>query len=76
MKGYLLRLGAERAQAEEKMWGWYKEWSRIFRAEVTQRAVLKELGFLAGSGGGAGEPAEMEDEEIEEEEAPAGSAPV
>ena len=53
---------AERAQAEEKMWAWYKEWSRIFRAEVTHRLVLKQLGFLAGSsgGGGAGEEEEMD----------------
>ena len=57
------------------MWAWYKEWSRIFRAEVTQRAVLKQLGFLAGSGGGgAGEEEAFEGEE--EEEAPAGGAPV
>lgn len=65
---------AERAQAEEKMWAWYKEWSRIFRAEVTQRAVLKQLGFLAGSGGGAGEP--EDEEEMEEEEAPTTGAPA
>jgi hypothetical protein len=64
---------AERVQAEEKMWAWYKEWSRIFRAEVTHRVVLKQLGFLAGSSGGgdAGEEEEIE----EEEEAAAGGAP-
>jgi hypothetical protein len=67
---------AERAQAEAKMWAWYKEWSRIFRAEVTQRAVLKELGFLAGSGGGLEEREIEEEEETEEEEAPTTGAPA
>jgi hypothetical protein len=54
------------------MWAWCKEWSRIFRAEVTRRAVLKQLGFLAGSGGGGA----GEEENGDEDEAPASGAPV
>ncbi len=65
---------AERVQAEEKMWAWYKEWSRIFRAEVTRRVVLKQLGFLAGSSG-AGDAGEDE-EDLEQEETPAGGVPA
>jgi len=38
---------AELAKAEERLWGWYLEWSQIARVAVTQRPLLKEMGFRA-----------------------------
>jgi hypothetical protein len=35
------------AKAEEDLWAWYLEWSRIARVAVTQRALLRQLGFLS-----------------------------
>lgn len=34
------------AAAEEAMWAWYLEWSTIARRAITDRAVLRALGFL------------------------------
>ncbi|MFO0672657.1 MAG: hypothetical protein U0235_24100 [Polyangiaceae bacterium] len=34
--------------ADEAMWNWYLEWSRIARAVVSGRVLLRRLGFLQG----------------------------
>lgn len=34
------------ADAEQKLWAWYLEWSRIARAVITDRRDLRQLGFL------------------------------
>jgi hypothetical protein len=48
------------AQAEQEMWAWYLEWSRIARTVIKDRAMLRQLGFLKnGSGGGGGAPDEI-----------------
>jgi hypothetical protein len=68
------------AQAEQEMWAWYLEWSRIARTVIKDRAMLRQLGFLKnGSGGGGGAPDEIitdgtapEDEHEEDEDENAG----
>jgi hypothetical protein len=35
------------AKAEADLWAWYLEWSQIARVAVTQRSLLKEMGFLS-----------------------------
>ncbi len=35
-----------REKAENDLWAWYLEWSQIARIAVTQRALLKQMGFL------------------------------
>jgi hypothetical protein len=32
--------------AEDAMWSWYREWSKISRAAITDRRALRALGFL------------------------------
>ncbi|WP_169927600.1 hypothetical protein [Labilithrix luteola] len=34
-------------KAENELWAWYLEWSQIARIAVTQRALLKQLGFVS-----------------------------
>lgn len=36
---------AELAKAEQRLWDWYLEWSQIARVAVTQRPLLKQMGF-------------------------------
>ncbi|MEM9491885.1 MAG: hypothetical protein AAGC55_22255 [Myxococcota bacterium] len=36
---------AQEMQAEEAMWGWYLEWSAIARATISDRRLLRLLGF-------------------------------
>ncbi len=38
---------AEAARAEDALWAWYLEWSRIARTAVKQRVLLHQLGFLS-----------------------------
>ena len=33
-------------KAENDLWAWYLEWSQIARVAVTQRVLLKQMGFL------------------------------
>lgn len=40
---------------ETAMWSWYLEWSKIARVAIKQRALLRELGFLATKRGAADE---------------------
>ena len=35
-----------REKAENDLWGWYLEWSQIARTAVTQRVLLRQMGFL------------------------------
>jgi len=35
------------AQAEQAMWTWYLEWGEIARVAITDRRLLRELGFLS-----------------------------
>lgn len=35
-----------RAAAEAEMWGWYREWSKVVQSSITDRRVLRRLGFL------------------------------
>lgn len=51
---------AELQAAEDALWAWYIEWSKIARVAVKQRVLLKQLGFLAARRGGADEEAEVE----------------
>ncbi|MBI4951769.1 MAG: hypothetical protein HY908_07020 [Myxococcales bacterium] len=62
----------ETDKAESEMWGWYLEWSAIARSTVKSRRLLRELGFLASSGGGASED---EEPDVEHGGAP-GPAPA
>src|SRR5690606_29334233 len=39
----------EREESEERMWNWYKEWSTIARIAVTDRRLLRSLGYLKRS---------------------------
>lgn len=60
---------AELKEAEAALWSWYLEWSRIARVALKQRALLKELGFLATKRGVA-------DEEEAEPAAPSEATPA
>jgi hypothetical protein len=37
---------AEQKAAEDALWRWYREWSQIARAAISDRRVLRSLGFL------------------------------
>ena len=37
---------AELARAEDALWAWYLEWSKVARVAIKQRALLRQLGFL------------------------------
>lgn len=36
---------ADSGDHEQRLWGWYVEWSSIVRARVTDKRALRELGF-------------------------------
>lgn len=36
-------------EAERQLWNWYLEWSAIARAVITDRRLLRQMGFLQGS---------------------------
>lgn len=38
---------AELEKAEEALWAWYLEWSKVARVAIKQRGLLHQLGFLA-----------------------------
>ena len=50
------------AKAESDLWAWYLEWSQIARVAVTQRALLRQLGFVASQGRRSDEDEEVDDE--------------
>lgn len=37
---------AELAKAEDALWAWYLEWSKVARIAIKQRSLLRPLGFL------------------------------
>jgi hypothetical protein len=41
----------EQRAAEEALWSWYLEWSGIARTVISDRRVLRRLGFRRGGGG-------------------------
>jgi hypothetical protein len=61
--------------AEDAMWAWYLEWSRIARSVITDRRQLRALGFLTSSGATVAEDeADIEDDEPDEIAAPPSAA--
>jgi hypothetical protein len=56
-----------RMKAEHALWAWYLEWSRIARVAVTQRALLRQLGFAPR---GRSSDGDDEDDEVDEDEPP------
>jgi hypothetical protein len=51
-------------KAEADLWAWYLEWSAIARVAISQRALLKQMGFVSTRAkGSAAEPAEDDDEQ-------------
>ncbi len=41
---------------ERDLWNWYLEWSGIARIAISDRRLLRTLGFLRNSGGSSGDP--------------------
>jgi len=41
----------DRSAAEDAMWAWYLEWSTVARQAITERSLLRSLGFLRSNGG-------------------------
>jgi len=73
----LEKIAAEDAsfeEAETALWAWYLEWSKIARTAITQRSLLRQLGFLRTTAGGKEE--EIPDEEIEDETETGAASPV
>jgi hypothetical protein len=66
--------------AERKLWDWYLEWSRIARVAITDRRLLRQLGFRQNASGGieeTDEPASPEEPSIpESDEDVGGDAPA
>lgn len=68
---------AAEAQREAAMWAWYLEWTALARTVITDRRVLKQMGFLRSSGrGGAGEQDAGGDEDGDEDDGDVVPAPV
>jgi hypothetical protein len=63
---------AELARAEDTLWSWYLEWSRIARVAIKQRVLLKQLGFLTTRKGGV----EEEDDTLTVSPAPGSPSPT
>lgn len=63
----LAAAAAQVAQAEKDMWAWYLEWSRIARRVITQRSLLRQLGFLRTTSAGVTEEVEIDEEETADE---------
>jgi hypothetical protein len=55
---------AQLVKAEDALWAWYLEWSQVARVAITNRGLLRQLGFLANKPNGAG----GEDDDDGEEE--------
>ena len=60
---------AKDAAALKAMWDWYLEWSPIVRQAVTDRRLLRHMGFLKSNGAPATD--EDVDEDLDDEEKPA-----
>ncbi|MDI1445099.1 hypothetical protein [Polyangium sp. 6x1] len=59
-------------KAEAALWAWYLEWSAIARRAITQRGLLRQLGFLRTTP--SGKDVEVTDDEVQED-APAVRTP-
>jgi hypothetical protein len=57
--------------AEDAMWSYYLLWSAIARRAITDRRLLRQLGFLRSSRGGAGEDETPDDDTPGEPDRPA-----
>jgi len=44
----------EQEESEERMWAWYLEWSSIARVALTDRRLLRSLGYLSTKKGSRG----------------------
>lgn len=56
-------------EAEDAMWSYYRQWSAIARHAITDRRLLRQLGFLRTSQGSAG-PDELPDTDAPDSPAP------
>jgi hypothetical protein len=54
-------------EAVNKLWGWYLEWGGIARTVISDRRVLRSLGFLRTKGSSAPTPDEEGDGEDEDD---------
>ncbi|UQA62865.1 hypothetical protein [Polyangium aurulentum] len=61
-------------KAEKALWSWYLEWSAIARRAVTQRSLLRQLGFLRTSASGKEE--EVPEDELDAESDAAATPPA
>lgn len=61
----------EDALLDERLWAWYREWSTIARAVITDRRSLRALGFLSDRGTAVGDDEAEDEEEEDTEEEPA-----
>ncbi len=59
------------ALLDAQLWSWYREWSAIARAVITDRRALRALGFLTERG----TPVSEEEEDEEEDEADEAATP-
>ena len=65
------------AAAEQAMWDWYLEWSTVARQAITDRNVLRSLGFLRPSRADGDVEEDGTDDELEPEPAlPASALPA
>ena len=55
------------AAAEADLWAWYKEWSGIARVVVTERNLLRKMGFLGTRRASGEEGDEAADEDLEDD---------
>jgi hypothetical protein len=63
------------ARAEEAAWAWYLEWGQVARVAVKQRALLRQLGFLATRSSSGSDVEEDDVDEVTSGEATAIVAP-
>lgn len=63
------------ALLDENLWAWYREWSTIARAVITDRRSLRALGFLSDRGTPVSDDEADEEETDDEEEEPAPATP-
>jgi hypothetical protein len=65
-------------RAETELWNWYLEWSQIARTTITERPLLRALGFLTPTRtpGGNDEPVDDEPAVEPKPNSPSGIAPA
>lgn len=72
------RSAEEQALAEQALWSWYLEWGGIARATLTDRRLLRSLGFLQNRRSRSDEEEDdgTEEDSSEETDAPDVAEPV